>query len=82
MEKIVQMHEEVHPYEPDEYYNDVMYAPQTESQVKEARMIKQVRTATRKSKNATKPTAAEVDETPADQSRGTTQLHELRKKYI
>ncbi|KAE9090177.1 hypothetical protein PF005_g18941 [Phytophthora fragariae] len=41
MEKIVQMHEEVHPYEPDEYYNDVMYAPQTESQVKEARMIKQ-----------------------------------------
>ncbi|KAE9246008.1 hypothetical protein PF002_g6951 [Phytophthora fragariae] len=71
-EKIVQMHEKVRPNVPDEYRNDVLYAPPTESQVQEARMIKQVRTARRKSKNATKPTAAEADETAADQSGGTT----------
>jgi hypothetical protein len=71
-EKIVQMHEKVRPYVPDEYRNDILYAPPTESQVKEARTIKQVRTARRKSKDATKPTAAGPDETAAHQSGGTT----------
>jgi hypothetical protein len=71
-EKIVQMHEKVRPYVPDEYHNDALYAPPTESQVKEARTIKQVRTARRKNKDATKPTAAEADETAANRAGGTT----------
>jgi hypothetical protein len=60
--KIVQMHQNVHPCMPDEYRNDVLYAPPTEREVKEARTIKQVRTARRKNKHATKPTAPEADE--------------------
>lgn len=40
MEKILQMREKVRPFVTDEYRNDVLYAPPTESQVKDARTIK------------------------------------------